>query len=111
MYQNVDYIILRLELRLSIDNDVIAKSTIPIQQITGQLTYIKFLGNKSLATLLFKKPIFFKESIEYIVKQNHVVRITFFKRKKHTIKVEERFPIHNNYEYMNLIKCRQNIIY
>ena len=94
-----------------LDNDVIAKSTIPVQQITGQLTYIKFLGNKSLATVLFKKPIFFKESIEYIVTKKHVVRITFFKRKKHTIKVEERFPIQNNYEYMNLIKCRQNIIY
>ena len=59
-----------------------------------------------------KTDIIFNDNIiEYIVKQNHVVRITFFKRKKHTIKVEERFPIHNNYEYMNLIKCRQNIIY
>ena len=75
-----------------LDNDVIAKSTIPIQQITGQLTYIKFLGNKSLATLLFKKPIFFKESIEYIVTQKHVVRITFSKEKNIPSKLKKDFP-------------------
>ena len=65
-----------------LDNDVIAKSTIPIQQITGQLTYIKFLGNKSLATLLFKKPIFFKESIEYIVTKKPCSKNHLFQKKK-----------------------------
>ena len=101
----------KVQLLGKLENPILATSYTPVNSIRGRLIAIKFLKDKSLASLLFRKPKFKKKSIEYKIFSDHVSRLTFFERKSLRIKVEEVFPKKNNYPDLRLIECRGNIVY
>jgi len=92
-----------------LDYPVIATSYTPVSSIKGRLMNIKYLKGKSLATVLFKKPKFKKQYIDYLVTDSDVRRYTSFQRNKLSVNVEEIFPKNNNYPNLRLIECRRNI--
>ena len=100
----------KVELRGKLNKSIKAVSYTPVNIIKGQISYIKHLKEKSLATLLFKKHSFIKHAINYSLLEDSVLRVTLFKKNKIIIRVEETFPINNNYEEISLIDCRKNLI-
>ena len=100
----------KVELSGVLEKPISATSYTLVSNIKGRMCCIKRLGEKSLATLLFKKPKFIKETVNYIVKSDYVLRTTLFKKRKLYIKVEETFPKCNNYFDLRLIECRKNLI-
>ena len=101
----------KVQLQGKLEKPILATSYTPVTSIRGRLIAIKFLKDRSLASLLFKKPKFKKKSIEYKIFSDHVTRLTFFERRSLRIKVEEVFPKKNNYPDLRLIECRGNIVY
>ena len=101
----------KVQLQGKLEKPILATSYTPVTSIRGRLIVIKFLKDRSLASLLFKKPKFKKKSIEYEIFPDHVTRLTFFERRSLRIKVEEIFPKKNNYPDLRLIECRGNIVY
>ena len=99
----------KVQLTGTLDYPVTATSYTPASSIRGRLMYVKYLKGKSLATVLFKKPKFKKQYVDYQVTSNDVRRYTCFKRKNLSINVEEIFPKNNNYPDLRLIECRRNI--
>ncbi len=100
----------KVEINGNLDKPITAISYTPVDYLRGKMICIKFLKEKSLASLLFKNPKFVKYDINYIVLKECVLRITIYKKNKVMIKVEEKFPKKNNYTNLSLIKCRKKII-
>ena len=100
----------KVELLGKLDKPIQATSYTPAYSIRGRLMAIKFLKDRSLASLLYKNPKFKKKSIEYKIFSDHVLRLTYFEKRSLRIKVEEVFPKKNNYPDLSLIECRRNII-
>ena len=112
MHMSKRYSLVRkVQLQGKLEKPILATSYTPVTSIRGRLIAIKFLKDRSLASLLFKKPKFKKKSIEYKIFSDHVSRLTFFERRSLRIKVEEVFPKKNNYPDLRLIECRGNIVY
>ena len=100
----------KVKLSGKLDYPILATSYTPVYSIRGRLMAIKFLKDRSLASLLYKNPKFKKKSIEYKIFSDHVMRLTYFEKRNLRIKVEEIFPKKNNYPDLSLIECRRNII-
>ncbi len=100
----------KVQLHGKLDKPILATSYIPANSIRGRLMAIKILKDRSLASLLYKKPKFKKKSIDYKIYPNYVMRLTCFERRSLRIKVEELFPKKNNYPNLRLIECRRDII-
>ncbi len=100
----------KVEINGYLDKPITAISYTPVGYLKGKMICIKYLKDKSLASLLFKSPRFTKYKINYIVLEDCVLRITIYKKNKAMIQVEEKFPRTNNYTDLPLIKCRKKLI-
>tara|TARA_B100001113_G_scaffold145626_1_gene119334 strand:- start:2955 stop:3461 length:507 start_codon:yes stop_codon:yes gene_type:complete len=100
----------KVEINGNLDKPITAVSYTPVDYLKGKMICLKYLKEKSLASLLFKNPKFTKLDINYIVLRECVLRITIYKKNKAMIKVEEKFPKKNNYSNLPLIECRRKLI-
>ena len=100
----------KVEISGNLDKPITAISYTPVGHLKGKMICIKYLREKSLASLLFKNPKFVKYNINYIVFNESVLRVTIYKKNKAMIKVEEKFPKNNNYSSLSLIKCRRKLV-
>ena len=100
----------KVEINGNLNKPITAVSYTPVGYLKGKMICIKYLKEKSLASLLFKNPKFIKYNINYIVLKDCVLRITFYKKNRTMIRVEEKFPKANNYSDLSLIECRKKLI-
>jgi chorismate-pyruvate lyase len=103
-------LIRKVELKGNLDKSIKAVSYTPVHTIQGSINHIKYLKEKSLATILFRNHSFIKYAINYCLREDDVLRVTLFKKNKTIIRVEEAFPIKNNYDELSIIDCRKNLI-
>ena len=100
----------KVEINGNLDKPITATSYTPVGYLKGKMIFIKYLKEKSLASLLFKVPRFIKYKINYIVSKDCVLRVTVYKKNRTMIQVEEKFPRSNNYADLSLVKCRKKLI-
>ena len=100
----------KVEINGNLNKPITAVSYTPVGYLKGKMICIKYLKEKSLASLLFKNPKFIKYNINYVVLKDCVLRITFYKKNRTMIRVEEKFPKANNYSDLSLIECRKKLI-
>ena len=109
-YSSKKYTLVRkVQLHGILDYPITATSFTPASSIRGRLMNVKYLKGKSLATVLFKKPRFKKQYVDYQVTCSDVRRYTCFQKDNLLINVEEIFPKNNNYPDLSLVECRRNI--
>ena len=89
----------KVEIKGNLDKSIKAVSYTPICNIKGKIKHIKNLKEKSLATILFNNHSFVKHAKNYWLKEDHVIRVTLFKKNKIIIRVEETFPLNNKFDY------------
>ena len=97
-------------LKRDLNEPIYATSYISATNLKGSMNYIKYLGNKSLATILYKRWPFSKQSVSYNISNDVVKRKTLYTKKHIKIIVEENFPINNSYRSISLFNCRKNFI-
>ena len=100
----------KVEINGNLNKPITAVSYTPVGYLKGKMICIKYLKEKSLASLLFKNPKFTKYNINYIVLKDCVLRVTVYKKNRTMIQVEERFPKSNNYTGLSLIDCRKKLV-
>ncbi len=100
----------KVEINGNLDKPITAVSYTPVGYLKGKMICIKYLKEKSLASLLFKNPKFTKYNINYFVSEDCVLRVTIYKKNKVMIRVEEKFPKTNNYSNLSLIECRKKLV-
>jgi len=100
----------KVEINGNLDKPITAISYTPVGYLKGRMIYIKYLKEKSLASLLFKNPKFKKSNINYVVLEDCVLRVTIYKKNRIMVRVEEKFPKTNNYSDLSLIDCRKKLI-
>ncbi len=100
----------KVEINGNLNKPITAISYTPVDYLRGKMICIKYLKEKSLASLLFKNPKFSKHTINFVVLEDCVLRVTIYKKNRAMIRVEEKFPITNNYSDISLIDCRKKLI-
>ena len=103
-------LIRKVELKGNLDKSIKAVSYTPVHTIKGNINHIKYLKEKSLGTILFRNHSFTKHAIHFCLRKDEVLRVTLFKKNKTIIRVEETFPVSNNYDELSIIDCRKNLI-
>ena len=100
----------KVEINGNLDKPITAISYTPVGYLKGKMICIKYLKEKSLASLLYRNPKFVKHKINYIVLNDCVIRVTIYKKNRVKIRVEEKFPKTNNYSDLSLINCRKKLV-